>query len=112
MIEDGATVAPPQTATDQPVTLTVEWSVEGETPADPWPYPTPIPWPGYDVTDRPTWRLETPREGYTYDPEWPLSWAYCHTCGGELTEIHASFTDGQGDYDIVRCHDCGYEENI
>jgi hypothetical protein len=105
LTEDGATVAPPTTTDDQPVTMSMEW-------VDPWPYPSEPPWPGYDVNDRSTWRLETPREGYTYDPDWPLSWMYCHTCGGELAEIHGGGELYGGDFDIVRCHDCGYEEHI
>jgi hypothetical protein len=56
--------------------------------------------------------LTTPREGHTYDPSSPVTWAYCPKCTDELDEIHATFTDGSGDYDIVRCLTCGYEEHI
>lgn len=54
------------------------------------------------------------REGHTYDPDEPVTWAHCPTpgCGDDLDEIHATFTDGTGDYDIVRCHSCGFERNI
>jgi hypothetical protein len=94
MSEGDATVAPPIT-TDKPVEMTMALSIDLT----------------YDRDDKSTWALTTPRPGHEYDPREPITWAYCHTCGSDLEEIHDTH-ESLGDYDIVRCESCGFEEHI
>lgn len=86
--EDGAVVAPlPQIAADQPVTLTVGWSVDLETLAGP--------------------PLETPRPGYEYDPEDPGTWMYCHECGEQMRTVVGNH-ESYGDFDYPACSSCDF----